>query len=152
MFFDKEDKTLKYMDQFTLDNFNYIQKKEYKFQSFTTKGKKNEISFNRNLAIGIIILILSIGIITLINRTNFKPNPIIGKWRTNTMVGIIEIEFKRNSMTGLGMTGGVTYEIKGNKVLVIDDGLKIGTTYIIHDQNTIYTDTFGIKSIYKRVE
>ena len=45
MFFNKEDKTLTYMQQFTLDKFNETQKKEYKFQSFITGEKKQEISF-----------------------------------------------------------------------------------------------------------
>lgn len=104
-----------------------------------------------------ILKILGIALIAFIffsvykNTPNRLNNPILGKWRTNTAIGTMEIEFDKNTASALGGTSRVNYEIKDNKILVFDEDLKIGTYYTLHDQNTIYTDLMGIRTVYRRV-
>jgi len=116
---------------------------------FTAKADKT----NKNQ----ILKILGIAIIAFIffsaykNTSGTLNNPLIGKWRTNTVMGTMEIEFDKNTASALGGTSRVNYEIKDNKILVFDEDLKMGTYYTVHDQNTIYTDLMGIRTVYKRV-
>lgn len=117
---------------------------------FTTKSDKN----NKNP----LLKILGIAILAFVffsaykSTSNTLNNPILGKWRTNTVMGTMEIEFDKNTASALGGTSRVNYEIKDNKILVFDEDLKMGTYYTIHDQNTIYTDLMGIRTVYKRVK
>lgn len=79
-------------------------------------------------------------------------NPLLGKWRAQTVLGIIEIEFERSSMSSFGMKNLVTYDVSENKVIVMDDTIKVGNTYKIVDENTISSEAGGFKTVYKKVK
>ncbi|WP_226372255.1 hypothetical protein [Sulfurospirillum diekertiae] len=81
-----------------------------------------------------------------------SPNPLLGKWRTQTVLGIMEIEFDRKSMSSFGTKNPVSYDVEENKVIVFDDTIKVGNAYKIIDQNTISTEAGGYKTVYKRVK
>jgi len=99
----------------------------------------------------IIILFIAVGIKYFIDQT-INHNPLLGKWRTQTALGIMEIEFERNSMSTFGTKNSVTYDIEENKIIVFDDMIKVGNTYKIIDENTISTEVGGYKTVYKRVK
>lgn len=81
-----------------------------------------------------------------------SPNPLLGKWRAQTALGIMEIEFERKSMSSFGTKNPVSYDIEEGKVIVFDDTIKVGNTYKIIDQNTISTEAGGYKTVYKKVK
>jgi|GEM_PF-647149 len=118
---------------------------------FTTKADKKNNNNQIFKILGIIVIIL-IFITIYKNITITTNNPIIGTWRTNTIFGTMEIEFDKNTVSAFGGVTNVKYEIKENKIFVFDKDLKIGTYYIIYDQNTMYTEAMGIKTIYKRIK
>lgn len=158
MFFKHEDDTLKYLDADKLkakqqERNNVKEKIIYRDTGkFSTKyHKEDQNNFISYLAYGIAFS-FAMYILTHIPTWTRSNNPILGTWRTDTGMGVIEMEFNRNSVSAFGATGNVKYEINGNKVLVIDEGLKIGTTYIMRDKNTMYTEVFGIRSVYKKVK
>lgn len=117
---------------------------------FNTKQEKS--FFDMKIFIGGVAFLLILFLVLKINTINTINNPLLGKWRTSTIMGTVDIEFNNNTVTALGVTGKVKYEIKGNQILVIDEDLKIGTNYIIQNQDTMYTEMFGIKNIYKRIK
>ena len=99
----------------------------------------------------IITLFIVVGIKYLMDNT-LNHNPLLGKWRTQTALGVMEIEFERNSMSTFGTKNSVTYDIEENKIIVFDDMIKVGNTYKIIDDNTISTEVGGYKTVYKRVK
>lgn len=111
--------------------------------------KPNEEHFWRYF-LPIIALIIAVMIFN--KNETMENNPLIGTWRSKTILGIVEIEFKKNTVSAFGFTGKVNYEIEKNQITVFDIESRIGTIYKIHDKNTIYTDIIGIKTVYKRVE
>ena len=80
------------------------------------------------------------------------PNPLLGKWRTHTIMGVMEIEFSRGSMSSFGTETAVTYDVDEKRVIVIDDSIKVGVTYTLVDKNTISKEVGKSKVIYKRVQ
>jgi hypothetical protein len=103
------------------------------------------------LASCVVLLFVGFGIKYAIDHT-INYNPLLGKWRAQTVLGIMEIEFDRSSMSSFGTKNPVTYDILENKVIVIDDTIKVGNTYKIVDENTISTEAGGFKTVYKRVK
>jgi len=99
----------------------------------------------------VVIVFVVFGIKYAIDHT-INYNPLLGKWRAQTVLGIMEIEFDRSSMSSFGTKNPVTYDVSESKVIVIDDTIKIGNTYKIVDENTISTESGGFKTIYKRVK
>ena len=100
---------------------------------------------------GIIAVLMIIGMKYGIEPL-LSPNPLLGKWRAQTALGIMEIEFERHSMSSFGTKNPVSYDIEENKVIVFDDTIKVGNTYKIIDQNTISTESGGYKTVYKKVK
>lgn len=103
------------------------------------------------LFMGAIIALLMVIALKYIIEPLISPNPLLGKWRTQTALGIMEIEFDRQSMSSFGTKNPVSYDVEENKVIVFDDTIKVGNTYKIIDQNTISTESGGYKTVYKRV-
>lgn len=101
---------------------------------------------------GAIIALLMVIALKYIIEPLISPNPLLGKWRTQTALGIMEIEFERKSMSSFGTQNPVTYDIEETKVIVFDEMIKVGNTYKIIDQNTISTEAGGYKTVYKRVK
>lgn len=99
----------------------------------------------------VVLLVVGFGIKYAIDHT-INYNPLLGKWRAQTVLGIMEIEFDSSSMSSFGTKNPVTYDILENKVIVIDDTIKVGNTYKIVDENTISTEAGGFKTVYKRVK
>lgn len=99
----------------------------------------------------LVIVFVVFGIKYAIDHT-INYNPLLGKWRAQTVLGIMEIEFDRSSMSSFGTKNPVTYDVSESKVIVIDDTIKIGNTYKIVDENTISTESGGFKTVYKRVK
>lgn len=103
------------------------------------------------LASCVVVLLVGFGIKYAIDHTiNF--NPLLGKWRAQTVLGIMEIEFDRSSMSSFGTKNPVTYDVLEDKVIVIDDTIKVGNVYKIVDENTISTEAGNFKTVYKRVK
>ena len=100
---------------------------------------------------GIIVIVMILSMKYMIEPLIW-PNPLLGKWRTQTALGIMEIEFERNSMSSFGSKNPVSYDVEENKVIVFDDTIKVGNTYKIIDINTISTEVGGYKTVYKRVK
>lgn len=129
-----------------------VKKRAPKAQSTLAKKSPKRPSLLLNLfASCLVLLLVGFGIKYMIDHTiNF--NPLLGKWRAQTVLGIMEIEFDRSSMSSFGTKNPVTYDISENKVIVIDDTIKIGNTYKIIDENTISSEAGGFKTVYKRVK
>ena len=84
--------------------------------------------------------------------TFIQPNPLLGKWRAQTTLGILEVEFTRDSMSMFGAKTPVSYDVMENQVIVIDESIKVGNAYKIIDTNTIVTEKGGFKTTYKRAK
>ena len=103
------------------------------------------------LASCVVLFFVGFGIKYVIDHT-INDNPLLGKWRAQTVLGIMEIKFDRSSMSSFGTKNPVTYDILDDKVIVIDDTIKVGNTYKIVDENTISTEAGGFKTVYKKVK
>lgn len=79
-------------------------------------------------------------------------NPLLGKWRAQTIMGIMEISFERKSMFQFGSQKSVTYDVQEKEVIVMDDDIKIGERYRIIDENTITAQSGSSKTTFKRVK
>mgnify|MGYP001156524008 FL=1 len=127
-------------------------KRNLKLQSKAAKKSSKRPSLLLNLlASCIVIFFVGFGIKYTIDHT-INYNPLLGKWRAQTVLGIMEIEFDRTSMSSFGTKNPVTYDVSENKVIVIDDTIKVGNTYKIIDENTISSEAGGFKTVYKRVK
>ena len=100
----------------------------------------------------IVVLVTVLFLGKMVVEKLFFSNPLVGKWRTQTAMGIREIEFQRGSMISFGTKTPVTYDIKENYVVVMDPSLQLGSKYTIIDNNTISTQLGNAKSVYKRVK
>ncbi|WP_442765193.1 hypothetical protein [Sulfurospirillum cavolei] len=98
----------------------------------------------------VIVLFLALGVTFYWDETH--RNPLIGKWRAETKLGILEIQFDRKSMLFFGTKTPVCYDIQADKVIVFDDDIKVGNAYKILDQETISTEAGGYKTVYKKVK
>lgn len=117
----------------------------------STKNSKRPSLLLNLLASGVVLFFVAFGIKYTIDHT-INYNPLLGKWRAQTVLGIMEIEFDRSSMSSFGTKNPVTYDVLESKVIVIDDTIKMGNTYKIVDENTISTEAGGFKTVYKRVK
>ena len=125
----------------------------------TSKTKKETLSsaykrpslILKVLALAVVILFFGFGIKFAIDQT-FYANPLLGKWRAQTTLGIIEIEFERDTFSSFGSKNPISYEISKGSVVVMDERIKVGSTYKIIDENTIASEAGGFKTIYKRVK
>lgn len=120
-----------------------------KRKSSSKKSIKKKLWFK--IGLGIVLLIsITVSCKYILDMTLYA-NPLLGKWRTQTVLGIMEIEFERDSMASFGSKTGVTYTIEDKRVIVIDDTIKVGVPYTIVDENTIMKEVGKSKIIYKRV-
>lgn len=103
------------------------------------------------LASSVLLFFVGFGIKYAMDHTIYY-NPLIGTWRAQTVLGIMEIAFDRNSMSSFGSKNPVTYDVLEGKVIVMDDTIKVGSTYKIVDENTIVSEAGGFKTTYKRVK
>jgi len=148
----------------TLDLLGKYSQKDYKEEKpqkekiiYRTVGQfntKESGSFlnTKLFFIGIGILIMFFIFMQNGKSPTLSNNPILGTWRTNTLMGIMEIKFKSDSMEVLGEKSKVKYEINGNTITVFDTNLNIGTTFKIMNKNTIYSEFMSFKSYYKKVD
>ena len=79
-------------------------------------------------------------------------NPLIGVWRAETALGILEVEFDAHSMKMFGAKTPVSYEVEEKRVIVLDTDIKVGQAYQIIDNNTMSTEAGKNKTVYKRVK
>lgn len=122
-----------------------------KSRSGGSKSPKRRSLLLNLLASCVVLLFVGFGIKYAIDHT-INYNPLLGKWRAQTVLGIMEIEFDRASMSSFGTKNPVTYDVSENKVIVMDDTIKVGSTYKIVDENTISSEAGGFKTVYKRVK
>jgi hypothetical protein len=99
-----------------------------------------------------LIIVLFIGVGVKFYWDESHKNPLIGKWRAQTSLGILEVQFDQNSMLFFGTKTPVSYDIGEKKVIVFDDEIKVGNTYKLIDRDTISTEAGGYKTVYKRVK
>jgi len=107
--------------------------------------------FLKLIASLIVLLFLGFGVKFALDYTLYA-NPLIGKWRAQTVLGIVEIEFERDSFSSFGTKNRVSYDVSDNSVVVMDESIKVGNTYKIIDKNTIVSEIGGFKTTYKRVK
>lgn len=100
---------------------------------------------------GLFCVVLGLGIFYTVNHVMYD-NPLLGRWRAQTVLGIIEIEFDQHNMYSFGTKNPVTYDVLDGKVIVIDNTIKVGNTYKIIDKSTISLETGASKIIYRRVK
>lgn len=98
----------------------------------------------------VILLFLGLGVKFYWDE-NHK-NPLIGKWRAQTSLGILEVQFERDSMLFFGTKTPVSYDIGEKQIIVFDDDIKVGNVYKLIDKDTIATESGGHKTVYKRVK
>ena len=67
-------------------------------------------------------------------------------------MGIMEISFERDSASSFGMQKAVSYDVKENEVIVMDEEIKMGERYRIIDDNTITVQSGTSKMTFKRVK
>ena len=79
-------------------------------------------------------------------------NPLLGKWRTQTVMGIMEISFDKESVSSFGTQRAVSYDVKENEVIVMDESIKMGERYRIIDNDTISVQSGASKMTFKRVK
>jgi hypothetical protein len=79
-------------------------------------------------------------------------NPLLGKWHAQTVMGIMEISFERDSVSSFGVQRAVSYDVKEHEVIVMDESIKIGERYRIIDDDTISVQSGASKMTFKRVK
>ena len=146
-----DDDTLDYLENYN-KNTN-TKTKNYQHNGTIYTNEKNKEIIDIKLIISVFIIILTI----FIYLANANKNPIIGKWRsiTPTIIGNIEIEFTNKRMYALGLTSEIKYEEDEDKIIIYDKNKifkDIGMVFTIKDKYTIENDSFGIKTIYKKIE
>lgn len=114
------------------------------------KGVNNRLWLKIGLGIALVLSVV-VGVKYLLDTTVYY-NPLLGKWRTHTVMGVMEIEFERDSMSSFGTKTGVSYDVDEKRVIVLDDTIKVGVSYAIIDDNTIAKEVGKSKIIYKRVK
>jgi hypothetical protein len=76
----------------------------------------------------------------LASCASFEPNPLLGRWTMSSPLvpGLVlgTYEFRRSSMTVLGVTQSVEYSVDGNNVLVVPKGIGIGFEITVEDDDT----------------
>ncbi|AFL68282.1 hypothetical protein [Sulfurospirillum barnesii] len=128
-------------------------------QKRVSKPKKKELLpaqkrpsfFLKTIAALVVLLFLGFGVKFALEQTLYA-NPLIGRWRAQTTLGIIEIEFERDAFSSFGTKHRVSYDVSEQFVLVMDESIKVGSLYKIIDKNTISSEAGGFKTLYKRVK
>lgn len=105
------------------------------------------------IVFGTIIMVIVMTTMDRLERKN--SNPMIGKWRGETVfpnVGNVvnEIEFTKESVSMEGITFKVNYEVEEKRVIVNDEK-GIGTIYTIISPSTMESYSMGIKTVYTRI-
>ena len=78
----------------------------------------------------------------LASCASFEPNPLLGRWAMSSplapglVLGIYE--FRRSSMTVLGVRQDVEYSVEGNTVLVVSKGIGLGIEVTVEDDRTAH--------------
>jgi hypothetical protein len=78
----------------------------------------------------------------LASCASFEPNPLLGRWAMSSplapglVLGIYE--FRRSSMTVLGLTQDVEYSVEGNNVLVVPAAIGLGIEVTVEDDGTAH--------------
>lgn len=149
MFFKHEDETLDYLDK----KVNKPQEIKREIQRI---NKTNTAIQNEYFTPPIIFLCATLFTIIVI-YLNLNKNPIIGKWKpiNNNFMLNSEIEFTDKRMFFMGMVSDVKYETDNDKIIVFDkEGIfkNIGNVYTIKNKDTMENNSFGIKTLYKRIE
>ena len=127
-------------------------------KKLSSLSKRNKSKQNNYQSIIVKTLLGCLGVILLAwggkygFETLISPNPLVGKWRTQNALGIVEIEFTRTSMSMFGSQTPVSYDINGSNIIVFDNTINVGKTYKLLDANTISTESSGFKTLYKRVK
>lgn len=106
------------------------------------------------LAIGTLLIVTLIVGINLYKNNGFNTNPIIGTWRSSKsipFVGRQTIQFRPDSVITMGVYSKAKYEVEENTIIVTDS-TGIGTVYRVIDKNTIYSETLGIKTVFRRLK
>lgn len=123
------------------------------------KGRKRISSKRSNVRLFLIKLVAGfIGLMLLflggkyLYDQTINYNPLLGKWRAQTIMGIMEISFERKSMLQFGSQKAVTYDVQEKEVIVMDDDIKMGERYRIIDENTIAVQSGSSKTTFKRVK
>ena len=135
---------------FKTDTLNLKKTVQKRRKSPQKKGVKNRLWLKIGLGVALVLSVVG-GVKYLLDAT-VHYNPLLGKWRTHTVMGVMEIEFERDSMSSFGSKTGVLYTIEDKRVIVIDDTIKVGVSYAIIDENTIAKEVGKSKIIYKRVK
>jgi hypothetical protein len=80
--------------------------------------------------------------VLLASCASFEPNPLLGRWAMSSplapglVLGIYE--FRRSSMTALGLSQDVEYSVEGNNVLVLPEGIGLGIEVTVEDDGTAH--------------
>ncbi|MDD2383131.1 MAG: hypothetical protein PHN18_02980 [Sulfurospirillaceae bacterium] len=115
--------------------------------------KRSKIpSFFIKLALGLIACVFIIFGGRYLYDHTINYNPLLGTWHAQTVMGIMEISFERESVSSFGVQRAVSYDVKENEVIVMDDNIKIGERYRIIDDNTISVQSGASKMTFKRVK
>ena len=81
--------------------------------------------------------VLAVAGAMLASCASFEPNPLLGRWAMSSPLapGLVlgTYEFRRSTMTVLGVTQDVDYSVEGNNVLVVPEGLGIGIEVTIDE-------------------
>lgn len=98
---------------------------------------------------------LSIFLMSLFFIKGCNKNPLIGKWKSETVFpwngkATDIIEFTQDSEYITGMKFKVKYEIEGKRVIVTDES-GIGAVYEVIDKDTIQSKAFGFNTTLKRI-
>jgi hypothetical protein len=94
-------------------------------------------------------------VIIMLLMDNSSKNPIIGKWRSETIfpaMGKVTniIEFKKDSVEMEGIVYKVHYDVQDKKVIVMDEKGS-GTVYEMIDRHTMKSTMMGIETVYKKI-
>lgn len=94
-------------------------------------------------------LLISVSLLTLSACSGNDPGPLAGTWRMGGLVPMT-VQFRSGETETLGVIEKVSYEVKGNDVLVTyTDGIAKGMTmrYTITGQNTAQTELGALQRV-----
>lgn len=125
----------------------------------TTVSRKRKVVTQRTpkeRALRVVVFLVAIGFIGFLGKVILEQtlwyNPILGTWRTQTIMGVREVIFEKESMTSFGTKSPVKYDINGKAIVVMDTSLQLGSTYTMVDDDTMTLDMGKAKTKYKRVK
>ena len=104
------------------------------------------------LGLGLVACILVFFGVRYLYDHTINYNPLLGKWQTQTIMGIMEVSFEKESTSSFGIEKAVSYDVKENEVIVMDENIKMGERYRIIDKDTITMQSGASKLTFKRVK